>query len=125
MENQFRLEVREDHPAAVMLDLIGDLSQDAQEPMLKFLSGWEARADQARAGFIVLNFTQVPYINSLGIALLIRFVRATRKNGQQTFAYGITSHYQKLFLMVGLTEYMMIYPDEYSITQRIASLGSP
>lgn len=73
---------------------------------------------------MVLNFTGVPYINSLGIALLIRLVRTTAKAGNQTFAYGITPHYQKLFLMVGLTEYMMVYPDEYSILQRIEALAS-
>jgi len=58
-------------------------------------------------------------LHSSGIALLIRIVRAGRKAGYRTFAYGLTPHYQKLFRMVGLTEYMMIYPDEYTILARI------
>ncbi len=122
LDTGFHMEVRE-HPEAVLVDLVGDLSRNAQEPSSVFLRDWEEKRSRG-SGFMVLNFTGVPYINSLGIALLIRLVRTTAKAGNQTFAYGITPHYQKLFLMVGLTEYMMVYPDEYSILQRIEALAS-
>ncbi|KIL40829.1 hypothetical protein SD70_11425 [Gordoniibacillus kamchatkensis] len=121
MESQFRAEVR-DAGNAIVIDMFGDLSKEAQDPMF-CLRSWE-EPPQPGKGYLIYNFTNVPYINSLGIALLIRLVRSTAKAGYQTFAYGLTPHYQKLFLMVGLTEYMMIYPDEYAIRQRIESLAS-
>jgi stage II sporulation protein AA (anti-sigma F factor antagonist) len=105
---------------AVMYDLYGDLSREAEETLLA-LRDWEV---EPAAGEIcrVFNFTHVPYINSIGIAVLIRIVRSVAKAGGQTFAFGVTAHYQKLFRMVGLTEYLMIYPNEYAVVQRIGHL---
>jgi anti-anti-sigma factor len=120
LEEAFRAELR-DSEKAIIVDLFGDLSRNAQEPLFS-LRNWEHKPEDKL--FIILNLSNVPYINSLGIALLIRITRKSARAGLQTFAYGITPHYQKLFLMVGLTEHMMIYPDEDSILQRIATLDA-
>lgn len=119
MEASFRAEFRL-LPGVLIVDMQGDLSKSADEGLLA-LRRWEEGLEGDRR-YLVLNFAGVPYINSLGIAVLIRMVRAGAKGGYQTFAYGVTPHYQKLFRMVGLTEYMMIYPDEYSVMQRIGTL---
>lgn len=105
---------------ALILDLIGDLSGHAEDVLLN-LHPWE-QGGPAVGRILVLNFNRVPYTNSLGIAILIRLVRTLAKAGGTVFAYGVSPHYQKLFRMVGLTEYMMIYPDEYSVLQRIEAL---
>ncbi|MED4600131.1 STAS domain-containing protein [Paenibacillus validus] len=119
MDSQFRADMRT-HVKTVIIDLYGDLSNQSEEGLLG-LREWELGLGQNKR-FLILNFTQVPYINSMGIAVLIRIVRSLMKTGCQTFAYGVTPHYQKLFRMVGLTEYIMIYPDEYSILQRIETI---
>lgn len=118
--NTFRAELQMTASAA-LVTMYGDLSNQAEEVLLG-LRAWELGLDGRK--FLILNFTQVPYINSMGIAVLIRVVRSTSKAGCHAFAYGITPHYQKLFRMVGLTEYMMIYPDLYSIEQRIEALAA-
>ena len=116
MDNELKIQQRT--PAnALVLDLSGDLSKQSEEKLLGYMD-WEQGLEEGRR-HLVLNLTEVSYINSMGIAVLIRIVRALSKAGCQTFAYGVTPHYQKLFRMVGLTEYMLIYPDEYSILQRI------
>jgi anti-anti-sigma factor len=120
MESPFRIDVRQT-PKALILDLHGDLSKQAEEGLLAFRN-WEQGLEQGRT-FLLLNLTGVHYINSMGIAVLIRLVRTLSRAGCQTFAYGVTPHYQKLFRMVGLTGYMMIYPDEYSVSQRIEMLA--
>ncbi len=61
---------------------------------------------------VVFNFTAVEYINSAGIALLIRLVRRAREQQAAVLAYGVSNHYQKIFNMVGLTSYLYLYPDE-------------
>lgn len=120
MEETFAANVRETGQT-VIIDMSGDLSKSAHEPLLG-LFNWETKKEDTCC--IILNFSQINYINSLGIALLIRLTRKTERAGYQTFAYGISPHYHKLFLMVGLAEHMMIYPDEYSIMQRIETLNS-
>jgi stage II sporulation protein AA (anti-sigma F factor antagonist) len=101
-------------PNGLTLELKGDLTKQSGEALL-LLRSWEEGVGGDR---LVLNFTGVAYINSAGIATLIRLARTGRKAGFHLYAYGLTSHYQKLFRMVGLTELMMIYPDEYSLFQR-------
>lgn len=119
MDKHFRAESRFT-AHAVILDLYGDLSNQSEECLLS-LNDWE-RGLQDGKRYLIINFMQVPYINSMGIAVLIRIVRSLAKAGCQTFAYGVTAHYQKLFRMVGLTEFMAVYPDEYSISQRIEAM---
>lgn len=105
---------------SMILDVQGDLTKQAEETLLH-LREWEQGLDGQRP-FLIINLTQVPYINSAGIALLIRLVRSGIKGSFQTFAYGVTPHYEKLFRMVGLTDYVMIYPDEYAVLQRIDAI---
>ncbi|GAB2673194.1 STAS domain-containing protein [Paenibacillus thermoaerophilus] len=104
----------------VILELEGDLSRNSEETLLS-LYEWEQGLEQG-ASYLILNLAGVSYINSLGIAVLIRIVRSLSRKGCQTFACGVTPHYQKLFRMVGLTDYLMIFPDEYSIRSRIEQL---
>lgn len=120
MEQAFHVNVRYLSSLVMALDLQGDLTKQS-EPSLLDLRSWQEGLDEARP-YLVLNLTRVPYINSAGIAVLIRLSRAGARGNYVTFAYGITPHYEKLFRMVGLTESMMIYPDEHAISERIAAL---
>ena len=61
---------------------------------------------------LVLHFAKVDYINSAGIALLIRVVRQAREKPIAVLAYGVSNHYVKIFQMVGLTNYLYLYPNE-------------
>lgn len=120
MEQAFHANVRYLSSLVMALDLQGDLTKQSEQSLLS-LRSWQEGLDDARP-YLVLNLTRVPYINSAGIAVLIRLSRAGAKGNYVTFAYGITPHYEKLFRMVGLTESMMIYPDEHAIAERIAAL---
>lgn len=104
----------------LILDLQGDLTKKSEEILMNY-HPWEDGLPDGKT-YAVLNLTGVPYINSAGIALLIRFTRTGMKSGYHTFAYGVSPHYQKLFRMVGLSEHMMVYPDEYAVMQRIEQL---
>lgn len=121
MNSEFTAVLRH-FPQGCVIDISGDLTKSSEEYMLGLVH-WE-RGLEGGKRFLIFNFSNVPYINSAGIAILIRIVRAGLKGGYESFAYGLNSHYQKLFRMIGLTEHMMIYPDEFSIIQRIDDLGS-
>ncbi len=121
MEQSLRVDIRA-LPGSLALDLQGDLTKQAEDAVLR-LRPWDEGLEGQRK-YLILNLTRVPYINSAGIAVLIRLARSGRKGGYQTFAFGVTAHYEKLFRMVGLTEYLMVYPDEYAVMERISALES-
>jgi anti-anti-sigma factor len=61
---------------------------------------------------ILLDFSQVEYLNSSGIALVIQLMIAASKHGQVIKTFGLTPHFQKVFTMVGITKYTSLHPDE-------------
>jgi anti-anti-sigma factor len=63
---------------------------------------------------LVLDFTKVEYINSSGIALLIELLMAAQKDNRTVRSFGLSPHFQKVFMMVGLNQYTHHYPDENS-----------
>ena len=63
---------------------------------------------------ILLYFDKDGYINSGGIAVLIGVASESAKNKQKIRITGLSSHFQKIFHMVGLTKYTEIYPSEES-----------
>lgn len=56
----------------------------------------------------VFDFSDVEYINSPGIAILIQVVSLMRENGGTVAAFGLNDHYRKIFRMVGLNQYIEI-----------------
>ncbi len=66
----------------------------------------------AGAKKLLFYFDQDGYINSGGIAILIGITSESRKNEQKIRMTGLSSHFQKIFNMVGLTKYTDIFPTE-------------
>jgi anti-sigma B factor antagonist len=119
-EQPFSMHTRK-FPGSLVLELSGDLTKSAETKLLSLLEQEAELGHGVR--FLALDLTKVEYINSGGMAVLIRFARMGSKAGVHTFSWGVSSHYEKLFRMVGLTEYMMIYPNEFAVMQRIEGLN--
>jgi anti-sigma B factor antagonist len=58
---------------------------------------------------ILLKFYENVYINSGGIAVLIQLLAVTKRNNQKIFITGLSSHFQKILNMVGITKFAKIY----------------
>jgi anti-anti-sigma factor len=99
---------------AAVIDLRGEIDGSAEAAL--------ARAhDQAMAlapRRIALNFTDVIYINSNGIALIVGLIAQARKNGQTLLAYGLSDHYREIFEVTRLSDFMIIVADEASAIER-------
>ena len=91
-----------------IVDLRGDLDQSADAP----LTDAYGRARQSGAARILLNFTDVDYINSTGIALIVSLLSAARKDELSILAFGVSEHYRQVFEITRLTDYMPVYADE-------------
>ena len=87
---------------------IGDLNGRADAAMD------EAYATAAAAGAtrITLDFTDCGYINSTGIALIVRLLTSARADGRTVRAVGLTDHYRQIFEITRLADYMAITDDE-------------
>jgi anti-anti-sigma factor len=94
----------------IILDLRGEIDGKSEEILNQLYSDAEKTNPKA----ILLNFVEVGYINSTGIALIVNMLAKARKTGLKLLAYGLSAHYIEIFQITRLAEFMKIYPDEGS-----------
>jgi anti-sigma B factor antagonist len=115
---QFKASVRQ-QATMTIIDLYGDLD-DFAEPALN--TAYHAAADQS-SGAILLDFSHVDYINSTGIVLLVELLVQARKARRRILACGLDEHYQEIFRIAHLPEFMIIFPDVTSALSQIEDLN--
>lgn len=98
------------HDGQAIIDLRGEINSFADAT----LSAAYAEADQLNPSTILLNFSDVDYINSTGIALIVGLLAQARKSGRRLLVYGLSDHYVEIFRITRLADFMNIYPDEMS-----------
>ena len=74
-----------------------------------------------RTDSIILNFSQLEYMNSSGIGLLVTMLIRVQRQKQQLLAYGLSDHYQQIFELTRLSEAITIYPDEAAAVTAVAT----
>ena len=91
-------------PDEVRVRLTGDLNARADETLA------DAYAQVVALGphRVTLDFGHVGYINSTGIALVVRFLADARRDGRAVRAIGLTEHYQEIFRITRLSDFMEI-----------------
>ncbi len=90
-----------------VLRFAGDITSTSQAAVLGTYQGLPDTAKK-----ILVDFSNVEYLNSSGIALVIQMMIAASKKGQSIQTFGLTPHFQKVFTMVGMTKYTKLHPDE-------------
>ena len=86
----------------------GDIASTSKDAVL----GTYQSLAKATNKIILLDFTKVDYINSSGIALVIQMLIEAANSGQKVYAYGLSTHFTKVFTMVGITKYAGLFPDQ-------------
>jgi anti-anti-sigma factor len=94
----------------VVIDLHGEINSQADEA----LNQAYAEAEDKNPEVIVLNFTDVDYINSTGIALIVGLLAQSRKTHRRLVVYGLSEHYVQIFNITRLSDFMDIFQDETS-----------
>jgi anti-sigma B factor antagonist len=59
---------------------------------------------------IIIDFSQVNYINSAGMAVLITLLTKMRHQGQQLLFTRLSDYFLKIFTTIGLTRYSRYFP---------------
>jgi anti-anti-sigma factor len=115
---RFEARVRERGGIAV-LDLAGQIDSAADEE----LGDAYATARDRSAETVLLNFEEVDYINSTGIALIVGLLAEARKDGSTVLCTGLSSHYREIFEISRLADFMELYPDEESAVAERQAAG--
>jgi anti-anti-sigma factor len=97
-------------PAGAVLDLRGEINGFGQET----LDTAYADAEKGDPEAIFLNFEEVDYINSTGIALIVGLLAKARAAKRKLLAYGLSEHYVEIFNVTRLSDFVGVYPDEES-----------
>lgn len=93
-----------------IVDLVGEINGFAEEA----INAAFAKAESHNPLAIMLNFTDVSYINSTGIALIVGLLAQARKHHIKLITYGLSEHYVEIFKITRLSDFMSIFPDEES-----------
>ena len=95
-------------PNTAVIMLQGNINI-AAEPQL---NAAYTEAEQHSSPIILLNFSGVDYINSTGIALIVGLLARARKAKRKLVVTGLSPHYQEIFHLTRLSDFMQIYPDQ-------------
>jgi anti-anti-sigma factor len=113
------IEVRHS-PGVAIVEVQGDIDGDAE----RALEAAYAKAEKQDPAAILLNLTEVSYINSKGIALIVVLLQKTIRSGRELIACGLSAHYQEIFSITRLADYISVYADERSALAHLRATGA-
>ena len=105
-------------PGVAVLDLRGEINGFGQEA----LDAAYAEAEKGDPEAILLNFEEVDYINSTGIALIVGVLAKVRASKRRLLTYGLSEHYRNIFQITRLDDAIGIYDSEESAVRAADSL---
>jgi anti-anti-sigma factor len=106
-------------PNLAIIDLHGDIDGFAEDMLEKTYTDAEALNPEA----ILLNFSDVEYINSTGIALIVGLLAKSRKSNRRLITIGLSDHYVEIFRITRLADFISIFSDEEMALKAIQSPG--
>jgi anti-anti-sigma factor len=91
--------------SVAILRLTGEVDRHSQEKL-------DAAYAESGDGGVVLDFSDVGYINSTGIAVIVGLLARARATGRQVRAYGLSDHYRQIFQITRIADFMAIFDTE-------------
>jgi anti-sigma B factor antagonist len=107
-ETTVSMTVRTPTERASVIDIAGEVTA-ASEGALMDAYG---RASGEHTRWVVLNFSELEYMNSSGIGLLVTLLVRANRQKQRLLAFGLTDHYIQIFQLTRLDEAIAIHGSE-------------
>jgi anti-sigma B factor antagonist len=101
-------DVRQVSNGVSVIDIHGEVNGFAENILMDAYN----QANDNHAKSIILNISDLEYMNSSGIGLLVTLLIRTQRQKQDLLAYGLSEHYQQIFELTRLNEAISIYPGE-------------
>jgi anti-sigma B factor antagonist len=108
MTDSCEVSVRQLGEDTVVLELHGVVNGDAARVLGPT---YDAAVTAGQPRHVVLDFTDVEYINSTGIALVVSVLGKARASGRTIGAAGLSEHYRHIFTITRLSDFMDLYAD--------------
>jgi anti-sigma B factor antagonist len=94
-------------PPVLVIALTGQIDREALGALTEAYDTVHASGSDP----VLLDFTAVDYINSTGIALIVGLLGRARADDRPVMATGLTDHYQRIFAITRLSDFIAVYPD--------------
>jgi anti-anti-sigma factor len=107
---QLTIDVRKVGDETAVLDIRGEVTGFAENALMDAYS----QATSMGARTIALNFTELQYMNSSGIGLLVTLLIRAQRQKQRLVAFGLSEHYVQIFELTRLNEAIGIFEEEKS-----------
>jgi anti-sigma B factor antagonist len=101
-------QVRSAGPSVCVVDIQGEINAQAEEALMAAYN----QACEAQARNIIFNFSNLSYMNSSGIGVLVTLLIRANRQKQRLLAYGLSEHYRQIFELTRLNEAIAILDDE-------------
>jgi anti-sigma B factor antagonist len=115
MDNTHKVsfEYIEDIPVMV---IEGDMTSEADSDVMKT---YQKIKEKNAPKSVVINFEKTNYINSAGIATLINIIQDIGEIGGKISIAGLSTHFQKVMDIVGISDFVDIYNTDYDAIREI------
>ena len=117
MANTLNTEVRNTGENVAVIDISGEINGYSEEALMSAYK----EASNNHTKVIILNFSDLKYMNSSGIGLLVTLLIRVKRQKQQLLAYGLNDHYQQIFELTRLNETIKIYGSEEAAQAAVAA----
>lgn len=102
------MNVRHISATASSIDIQGDVSAFAEQVLMDAY----AQASTPTTRVIILNFSDLAYMNSSGIGLLVTLLIRIKRQKQYLLCYGLSEHYRHIFELTRLNDAIKGYDTE-------------
>ena len=92
--------------SSAILRIRGEITGGSEAPIMA------AYTEAGDARSIILDFSNLDYMNSGGIGLLVTLLVRTQRAGQKLLAVGLSEHYKQILSLTRLDEAIAIHDDE-------------
>lgn len=105
-QNKVNANVRQVNDHLSIIDIQGEVTGAAEDLLM------EAYSQAGVVQTLILNFSQLEYMNSSGIGLLVTLLIRANRQGQRLVAVSLSDHYRHIFDLTGLNQAIVIYATE-------------
>jgi anti-sigma B factor antagonist len=116
-EASIKMDVRQPSDGTAVIDIQGQITGFAEDVLMDAY----AQASKHGGRTVLLNFTDLDYMNSSGIGLLVTLLVRTQRHGQRLAAFGLSQHYREIFQLTRLDEAIAVYDTEASAIAKATS----
>jgi anti-anti-sigma factor len=110
--------VRSVNGIASIIDIQGELTAFAEKQLMETY----AVASTPKTRAILLNFSDLEYMNSSGIGLIVTLLIRVNREKQRLLAYGLSDHYQHIFQLTRLSDAIQVYASENEAVMALRTL---